>query len=89
MGNVRKVGVIALVAALMVVLGILHPAGHTQRAEASLGAPGGIAALPSAAPAVPGLNNQAIPAIIGTGQPGIVAVFCFAPGAPGRHWPLP
>jgi hypothetical protein len=59
------------------VLGVLRPAAETPEAEASLGFPGGIAALPSAAPAIPGLSNQSIPAIIGTGQPGIVAVFCF------------
>ena len=40
MDNVRKVGVVALVAALMVVLGVLRPAGDTPRAEASLARPG-------------------------------------------------
>jgi len=87
MGNVRKVGVVALVTALVVVLGVLHPAGHTPPAEAGLGAPGGIAALPSAAPAVPGLNNQQVPAIIGTGQPGIVTVFCFGQLLPVHSGP--
>jgi CSLREA domain-containing protein len=41
-----------------------------------LAALGGIAALPSAAPAIPGIADQDIPAIIGSGQPAIVAVFC-------------
>jgi hypothetical protein len=74
--------VFALVAALMVVLAALRPAVETPKAEAGLAFPGGIAALPSAAPAVPGLSNQSIPAIIGTGQPGIVSVFCFSQGLP-------
>ena len=76
MHSTRKIGVLALVAALMVVLGALRPAAETPKAEASLAFPGGIGALPSAAPAVPALTNQSIPAIIGTGQPGIVVVFC-------------
>lgn len=79
MHSARRVVALALVAALIVVLGSLRPAGPTPVAEADLAAPGGIAALPSAAPAVPGLNNQGVPAIIGTGQPGIVAVFCTNP----------
>jgi hypothetical protein len=78
MHSLGKGGVFALVAALIIVLGALHPVAETPEAEASLAFPGGIAALPAAAPAVPGQSDQGTPAIIGTGQPGIVAVFCFA-----------
>jgi hypothetical protein len=89
MHSVRKVGVLALVAALMVVLGALRPAVETPKAEANLAFPGGIAALPSAAPAVPALTDQSVPAIIGTGRPGIVSVFCFAQILPISAGPCP
>jgi hypothetical protein len=61
----------------MVALGAVHSAMQTPETEASLAFPGGIAALPSAAPAIPSQIDQNIPAIIGTGQPGIVTVFCW------------
>jgi hypothetical protein len=77
MHSARKAAALTLVAALIVVLGALRPAAEVPKAEANLAAPGGIGALPSAAPSVPGLNNQSVPAILGTGQPGIVVVFCF------------
>jgi hypothetical protein len=74
--SMRKLGVLAIMAALLVVLAALRPTAQTPVAQADLGSPGGITALPSAAPAIPGVANQGIPAIIGTGQPAIVAVFC-------------
>jgi hypothetical protein len=89
MHNIRKVGVLALVAALMMALAALHPALETPEAEANLGFPGGITALPSAVPAIPGQANQSVPAIIGTGQPGIVAVFCFSTTLPAFGGPCP
>lgn len=82
MHSLGKVGVLALVAALMVVLGILGPVAETPKAEANLAYPGGMGILPTSAPAVPGLSDQGTPAIIGTGQPGIVAVFCAGPPTP-------
>jgi hypothetical protein len=57
----------------------LRPTADAPVAEADYGAPGGITALPSAVPAIPGLANQGIPAIIGTSQPAIIAVFCDDP----------
>jgi hypothetical protein len=81
--SIRKLGVLAVMAALLVVLAALRPTAQTPVAQADLGSPGGIAALPSAAPALPGIFNQAAPAIIGTGQPAIVAVFCAPPPAAG------
>ena len=91
MHSVRKVGVLALVAALAVVLGAIGPARQTPQAEAFIGlaSPGGLAVLPTAAPAVPGLNNQSTPAIIGTGQYAIVAVFCFNRALPLAANPCP
>ena len=82
MHSVKRLGVFAVVAALLVVLGVLRPAAPTPEAEADFAFPGGIGALPSAAPAVAGLSDQSVPAIIGTGQPGIVTVFCHYPMIP-------
>jgi hypothetical protein len=79
MHSFGKGGVLVLVAALIVVLGVLRPVADTPKTEASLAYPGGIAALPTSAPAVPGLTAQGTPAVIGTGQPGIVVAFCFGP----------
>jgi hypothetical protein len=69
---------IPLVAAVALTIGlaVLHPTGKTPVAEADLGWPGGIAALPSSVPAVPGISNQGVPAIIGSRESAIVAVFC-------------
>ena len=89
MHSVRKVGVLALVAALMMALGALRPALETPEAEANLAFPGGIAALPSAAPGIPAQTDQNVPAIIGTGQPGIVVVFCFQQLLPVIAGPCP
>jgi hypothetical protein len=75
----KKLGVLAIMAVLLVALAALRPTAQTPVAEADLAAPGGIAALPSAVPAVPGIANQGIPAIIGTGMASIVSVFCATP----------
>jgi lipoprotein-anchoring transpeptidase ErfK/SrfK len=75
--SIKKVGVLAVLAAILVALAALRPTADTPVAQADFAAPGGIAALPSAIPAIPGVVNQGIPAIIGTGQPAIVTVFCF------------
>jgi hypothetical protein len=80
--SIKKLGVLAVMAALLVMLAALRPTAQTPVAEADLGAPGGIAALPSAIPAIPGVANQGMPAIIGTGQPAIVAVFCSSIALP-------
>jgi hypothetical protein len=65
---------LCLALALVFVLG-LTPTLATP-VEADFGSPGGIAALPSSVPAVPGISGQSIPAIVGSGEPAIVAVFC-------------
>jgi hypothetical protein len=59
----------------------LDPFGNT--AEADLAVPGGISAMPSAAPGIPGVMNQAIPAIIrakGPGNVALVTVYCDPTG---------
>jgi len=80
--SIKKLGVLAFMAALLVMLAALRPMAQTPVAQADFGTPGGIAALPSAVPAIPGIANQGIPAIIGTGQPAIVAVFCSSIALP-------
>jgi hypothetical protein len=66
-----------------VLFATVRPGVNTPVAEADLGSPGGISALPSAAPGFPGIANQGIPAIIPASDPGrgpsnraVVAVFC-------------
>jgi len=74
-----KLGIVALLAGLLVVFAILRPGAPAPVAEADLGTPGGISALPSAAPGFPGVANQGIPAIIRAREPGnraLVTVFC-------------
>ena len=80
--SIKKLGVLAVMAALLVMLAALRPMAQTPVAHADFGTPGGISALPSAAPAMPGIANQGIPAIIGTGQYAIVTVFCSDIGLP-------
>jgi len=75
----RKLRILALMAALGLVLGLLGPGSGRESAEADLGTPGGISVLPSAAPGIPGVVNQGIPAIIRARAPGnvaLVSVFC-------------
>jgi hypothetical protein len=62
---------------LAVALAALPSTAQTPLAQADMGAPGGIAALPSSIPAIPGVADQDIPAIIGSGQYAIVVAFCF------------
>ena len=85
--SIRKLGVLAVMAALLVMLAALRPTVQTPVAQADLAAPGGIAALPSSIPAIPGVMNQQMPAIIGTAEPAIVAVWCWGPGGSGVPCP--
>jgi hypothetical protein len=85
-----KLGVLILLAASVVVLSLLGVGVQREAAEADVATPGGISALPSAGPAIPGVMNQAVPAIIRAREPGnsaLVTLFCDprgeAPGAPG------
>jgi len=78
--SIKKLGVLAVMAALLVMLAALRPTAQTPVAQADLASPGGIAALPSSIPALPGIMNQGMPAIIGTGEVAIVAVWCWGPG---------
>jgi hypothetical protein len=81
--TLAKLGILAAIATALLLFATMRPGVHTPVAEADLGAPGGISALPSAAPAVPGIANQGIPAIMparGDGSNGLVAVFCDPDG---------
>ena len=77
----RKLGVLALVGAVLLVLGALRPGvgGHTPTAEADIMTPGGAAALPSWGPGLPGVIDQALPAVIPANSPGnraLIGAFC-------------
>jgi hypothetical protein len=81
--SLAKLGVLAAIASALVLFATMRPGVNTPVAEADLGSPGGITALPSAAPAVPGVANQGIPAIMparGDGSNAVVAVFCDSLG---------
>jgi hypothetical protein len=68
-----------LTVGLVLVVASLGPGAKAPLATADLGVPGGISALPSAAPAIPGVANQGIPAVIRARAPGnsaLVTVFC-------------
>jgi hypothetical protein len=73
----------ALLGAFVAVLGMSGLDFRQKTAEADVATPGGISALPSAAPGIPGVMNQGIPAIIRARQPGnvaLVSVFCDPQG---------
>jgi hypothetical protein len=87
-----------LLAASVVVFGLLGAGVRREAAEADVAAPGGISALPSAGPAIPGVMNQVVPAIIRAREPGnvaLVTLFCDPRGeaptaaAPGGFPNLP
>jgi len=83
----RKLGVLIGLAVLLLAFVLLRP-GPGPVAEASLAAPGGISALPTGGPAIPGVTDQALPAIIRARTPGnhaIITVFCD----PGAAAPAP
>jgi hypothetical protein len=92
--RLRKLGLLALIGVCGLVFSLIGPGAHRQAAEAELAVPGGISALPSAAPGIPGVMNQGIPAIIRAREPGnaaLVTLFCDPrgeapwPGFIGRH----
>lgn len=76
----RKLVVFVGLAALaLTVLVLLKPVEPGPVAEASLASPGGISALPTAGPGIPGASDQALPAFIRARPPGnhaLVSVFC-------------
>jgi hypothetical protein len=81
--TLAKLGILAAIATALLLFATMRPGVHTPVAEADLGSPGGIAALPSASPGIPGIANQGIPAIMparGDGSNGLVAVFCDPDG---------
>ena len=77
--GLRKLGVLAALAGLLLVLGVWLPGAPVPEADASVAIPGGISALPTGGPGIPGQSNQAAPAIIRARPPGnhaVVTVFC-------------
>jgi len=84
------------IAAVLVLFAVVRPGVSTPPAEADITGSGGISAIPSAAPGIPGLINQQIPALIpasGPGNEAIITVFIdgFGPegtlGSDGIHPP--
>ena len=85
--TLAKLGILAAIATALLLFATMRPGVNTPVAEADLGSPGGISALPSAAPGFPGIANQGIPAIIPASDPGrgpanraVVTVFCSGLG---------
>jgi hypothetical protein len=62
--------VLALVGAVLLVFGMLRPGVPSQTSEAAFMSPGGISALPSFFPALFGLTDQVVPAMIPASPPG-------------------
>lgn len=80
--SIRKLGILATVVAMVALFAAVRPGMNTPKAEADFVTSGGISAIPSAAPGIPGLTNQAIPAIIpasGDGNHAIISVFFPSP----------
>ena len=61
---------LALVGAVLLVFGMLRPGVPSQTSEAAFLSPGGISALPSFFPGLPGIVDQVVPAIIPASAPG-------------------
>jgi len=70
----RKLGIVCLVAAVVLTLGVFRPGADTPTAEADIWTPGGLIALPSFFPGLPGLTDQVAPAIIPASGPGSTAL---------------
>ena len=68
--SIRKLGVLGLIGAVLLVFGMLRPGAPSQTSEAAFISPGGIQALPSFFPAIVGVTNQVVPAMIPASPPG-------------------
>ena len=68
--SIRKLGVLGLIGAVLLVFGMLRPGAPSQTSEAAFLSPGGIQALPSFFPALPFLTDQVVPAMIPASPPG-------------------
>jgi hypothetical protein len=70
---------LAGLAGLLLAFSVWHSGAPGPVAEASLATPGGISALPTGGPGIPGFADQALPAIIRARLPGnhaVVTAFC-------------
>jgi hypothetical protein len=82
--SIRKLGVLGLVAAVLLVFGMLRPGVPSPTSEAAFLAPGGLIALPSMFPGLPAVANQPAPAMIPASPPGNQAMIdVFANPTPG------
>jgi hypothetical protein len=71
----KKLGVLAAIATVLVLFAVVRPGVNTPSAEADFTTSGGLTALPSAAPGVPAFGvDQALPAIIPASGPGNHAI---------------
>jgi hypothetical protein len=89
--GLRKLGILTVLAVVSVALGLWRQGGPAPEVEASLATPGGISALPTAGPGIPGMADQALPAIIRARPPGnnaVVTVFCDPFGKAPAPWGL-
>lgn len=76
--GLSRLGIVALVVAVVLTLGFFRPGADTPTAETAFWHPGGILVLPSFFPALPGAVDQVAPAIIPASPPGnkaMIAVF--------------
>ena len=78
--SLAKLGILAAIATALLLFATMRPGMDTPTAHADAAVPGGIAALPSAAPGLPGIADQGIPAIIHSGRfsgsNALVTYFC-------------
>jgi hypothetical protein len=78
--SLAKLGILAAIATALLLFATMRPGMDTPTAQADAASPGGIAALPSAAPGLPGVADQGIPAIIHSGRfsgsNALVTYFC-------------
>jgi len=55
--SIKKLAVLGLIGAVVLAFGMLRPGAPSQPSEAAFMAPGGLSALPSMFPAIPGTAN--------------------------------
>jgi hypothetical protein len=89
--GLRKLGALVGLLVLLLTFAVWRPNAPVPVSEASLASPGGISALPTAGPGIPGMADQALPAIIRARPPGnhaLVSVFCDPTSQAPSLYPL-
>jgi hypothetical protein len=94
--RLTRLALLGMSAVLLLAFASLRPRLPVEEVAADLAWPGGIGAMPTLVPNIPGVVDQALPAIIRARPPGnhaIVTVFCDpngqAPGLAGGAFPAP